>query len=117
MHLGDRLRRAREQSGLTQVQVKSVTNINNKTLSNYENNISFPDPYTLKLLADLYRVTTDWLICGRNGLSQPLMLPDTMTIAPEDLELLRKLKNLSVEKRKAIEILVSDDAASSALTK
>ncbi|WP_312336373.1 helix-turn-helix domain-containing protein [Anaerospora hongkongensis] len=107
MQLGDRLRQAREHRGLTQIQVKNATNINNKTLSNYENNISSPDPYTLKILADLYKVTTDWLICGKNNSLQSQLLP-SMTISAEDLELLRKFKSLSEQKRKAIEILVFD---------
>ncbi|MBP2643361.1 MAG: hypothetical protein H6Q67_1248 [Firmicutes bacterium] len=64
MELGDRLRYAREQAELTQVQVKAKTGINNKTISNYEQKVSSPDPATLKTLADLYGVTIDWLIRG-----------------------------------------------------
>lgn len=64
--LGERLRQAREYTELTQVQVKQRTGINNKNLSNYENGVSDPDPVTLKVLADLYKVTTDWLISGEN---------------------------------------------------
>lgn len=116
MQLGDRLRQARERNDLTQIQVKSSTGINNKTLSNYEKNVSSPDPYTLKTLADLYGVTTDWLISGKQpDLSNSNV--NNVSISSEDLELLRKLKNLSAEKRKAIEILVSDDGVSATMEK
>ena len=60
--LGDRLRKARERKNLTQVQVKQRTGINNKTLSGYEKNVSEPDLETLKILANLYEVSVDWLI-------------------------------------------------------
>ena len=63
--LGDRLRFARERKELTQVDVSKLTGINNKTISNYENSISYPDPETLKILADLYDVSADYLL-GRN---------------------------------------------------
>lgn len=63
--IGERLRIARDKSGLKQTQVKERTNINNKTLSGYENNVSQPDPETLVVLADLYEVKYEWLFAGK----------------------------------------------------
>ena len=63
--LGDRLRLARERKGLKQTQVKEKTNINNKTLSGYENNVSEPDSSTLATLAELYEVSYRWLLTGK----------------------------------------------------
>lgn len=57
-----RLRSARENKNLTQLQVAKLTGITNTTLSNYENATSRPDPDTLKLLAKTYNVTTDYLL-------------------------------------------------------
>jgi len=108
LKLGDRLRQIRERSKLSQIQVKEQTGINNKTLSNYENNVSSPDPYTLKLLADLYEVSTDWLISGQ----KPPLQKSTYTslyISDNDLQFLIKLNKLPLNKRRAIEILISDD--------
>lgn len=62
--LGERLKLARERTGLKQTQVKERTNINNKTLSGYENNVSEPDSATLAVLAELYGVSYKWLITG-----------------------------------------------------
>jgi transcriptional regulator with XRE-family HTH domain len=121
LQLGNRLRQAREEASLSQIQVKERTRINNKTLSNYENNVSSPDPFTLQLLADLYGVTTDWIISGKHPQPQMLDTPGLATqpfyITKEDLELLRKLKNLPPEKRKAIEILASADEQSASIGK
>jgi len=108
LKLGDRLRQVREVSKLSQIQVKERTGINNKTLSNYENNVSSPDHYTLKVLADLYVVTTDWLICGQQPISYKIPTA-ILSISAEDLNLLKKLNKLSPKKRKAIEILISED--------
>ncbi len=63
--LGDRLKLARKQAGLKQIQVAERTRINNKTLSGYENNVSEPDINTLSTLADLYEVSLQWLSTGR----------------------------------------------------
>ena len=108
MKLGDRLRQTREHSKLSQIQVKERTGINNKTLSNYENNVSSPDPYTLKTLADLYKVSTDWLISGKESTLHRSMY-NSLYISDENLQFLIKLSKLSPNKRKALEILISDD--------
>lgn len=60
--LGIRLRMAREAKHLTQVQVKSLTNIHNKTLSGYEKGVSEPDIDTLVTLANLYETSVDYLV-------------------------------------------------------
>lgn len=56
MSVGRRLRRARERKKLSQLDVYKKTNINNKTLSRYENDGAEPDFNTLKTLAALYNV-------------------------------------------------------------
>lgn len=67
--IGERLRMARDKSGLKQTEVKERTNINNKTLSGYENNVSQPDPETLVVLADLYEVRYEWLFAGKGEMT------------------------------------------------
>ncbi len=60
--LGDSLRNAREVKNLTQKEVSRKTGINNKTISNYENDVSLPDPNTLKTFADIYETSVDYLL-------------------------------------------------------
>lgn len=62
MDIGIFLKTARENAGLKQTDVKKHTNINNKTLSNWENNVSKPSPEDLRILATLYNTTVDYLI-------------------------------------------------------
>jgi transcriptional regulator with XRE-family HTH domain len=63
--LGDSLRNARETKNLTQREVSKKTGINNKTISNYENDVSSPDPIALKTFADVYETSVDYLL-GRS---------------------------------------------------
>ena len=60
--LSQRLKEERSRKNLTQKQVEELTNINYKTLSGYENDVSDPDLATLSILARLYAVTTDYLL-------------------------------------------------------
>ncbi|OZB98607.1 helix-turn-helix domain-containing protein [Paenibacillus sp. XY044] len=59
-----RLRTARINRKLTQMEVYRLTQINNKTLSGYETAKTEPDLVSLSRLADLYKVSTDWIITG-----------------------------------------------------
>ena len=56
--LGDRLKIAREKTERTQIEVSKRIGINNKTLSNYENNVSKPDPIALK--KEVYRFSIQY---------------------------------------------------------
>lgn len=60
--LGNRLKKAREKKDLTQIEVSKLTGISNKTISNYENDVSQPDPSTLALFAQVYETSVDYLI-------------------------------------------------------
>lgn len=77
----ERLRIARERKNLKQTQVRDRTGINNKTLSGYENGVSEPDLDTLKVLADLYEVSVDWLSGHTNVLTPSVTKdkPDELT--------------------------------------
>lgn len=68
--LGERLRISRDRKGFTQVQVKERTNINNKTLSGYEKDVSEPDTKTLSTLANLYEVSYKWLLTGKGSIEE-----------------------------------------------
>ncbi|MFB6364405.1 helix-turn-helix domain-containing protein [Paenibacillus elgii] len=64
--VSERLRYAREKINFKQKDVSERTGINNKTLSRYENGGSEPDINTLRILADLYEVSLDWILTGKD---------------------------------------------------
>jgi transcriptional regulator with XRE-family HTH domain len=60
MSVGKQLKKAREKKKLSQLDVYEKTNINNKTLSRYENDGAEPDYSTLRTLANLYGVPVSY---------------------------------------------------------
>lgn len=60
--LSNRLKSTRERRGLTQEQVSEKINVEIGTLSGYERAYRKPSPDMLLKLADLYRVSTDYLL-------------------------------------------------------
>ncbi|MDD3230528.1 MAG: helix-turn-helix transcriptional regulator [Oscillospiraceae bacterium] len=111
---GERLRMARERKGLSQLDVYKAINLNNKSLSRYENNATAPDPETVKALVQLYDVSADFIL----GLSDDMgnVCPPSGTskskpkaadaISSGDAELIKKIEGLSPEaKEKAADYL------------
>lgn len=60
--LGKRLREARGNTGLNQIEAAKKLGISNGTLSGYERNYRDPDTEILHKMADLYDVSVDWLV-------------------------------------------------------
>lgn len=66
--LGKRLRQARDNTGLSQIDAAKKLGISNGTLSGYERDYRDPDTNILHRMAELYDVSVDWLI-GKAGKS------------------------------------------------
>lgn len=64
MEIGQTLRQARLSSGLTQEGVAERVGVSRQTVSNWENNHSYPDIGSLLALSDLYSLTLDELLKG-----------------------------------------------------
>lgn len=64
--LGSRLRKARERKGWSQTFVCQKLGISNSTLSGYERDYREPDADMISTFAELYEVTTDYLL-GRTN--------------------------------------------------
>ncbi|MEW6663028.1 MAG: helix-turn-helix domain-containing protein [Bacillota bacterium] len=62
MSLGQRLKEARTKKGLTQDEAAKRLGITFQALSNYERDVRDPDTTLLKNMAELYSVSTDYLL-------------------------------------------------------
>lgn len=60
--IGARIRRARESQGLRQEDLADKTGIMQKTISNYENGVSYPNSVNLTKISDVLEVSADWLL-------------------------------------------------------
>lgn len=107
---GERLKQLRADKKLTQQELANILKISRGTYAHYEIGKREPDQKTLILFAEFFNVSTDDLL-GRK------VQPATQQISQEDQDLLDKIKNLSPEKRKAIEILSGADELAAVTSK
>ncbi len=114
LSFGERLRMARERSGLSQLDVYKAINLSNKSLSRYENNATSPDPDTVKALVELYDVSADFILGLTNEMGRARPSCGTSKSKPKvaeaissgDEELIKNLEGLSPEaKGKAADYL------------
>lgn len=61
--MGDRLSELRRDLGYTQEDLSLLLKINRSSISNYEQGINEPSLSTIVKLANLYNVSTDYLLC------------------------------------------------------
>lgn len=73
--IGKKIRALREAKRLSQTKAAEILQINNKTLSDYERDISQPDLLTLKQIANLYEVSTDYIL-GNNDENKEVVKDD-----------------------------------------
>ena len=62
MEIGSRLKKARTEMGLTQEKVAEEIGVSRQSISNWENNRSYPDIISVIKLSDLYSVSLDELL-------------------------------------------------------
>lgn len=71
---GEILAELRQDSGMTQKELAQKLHVTTGTISNYENNVHFPDVEKLVDLSKLFNVTTDYLL----GLCVSTLSPDVL---------------------------------------
>lgn len=62
MEIGERLKNARSEHGLSQEQVAEELGVSRQSISNWENNRSYPDIVSVIKLSDLYSISLDELL-------------------------------------------------------
>lgn len=64
MEIGKKLKAARQNSGLTQEQAAERLFVSRQTISNWENEKTYPDIVSVVKLSDLYSISLDELLKG-----------------------------------------------------
>lgn len=102
MNIGNRIAYLREQRGQTQEELATSLGISRAALSHYEKNRREPDTETLSKMADLFKVSLDYL-AGRTAHPTATLDSDVRQFADalelSDNELLEKF-NLTIDGRK-----------------
>ena len=72
MEIGKKLKNARMEAGLTQEKAAEKTGVSRQTISNWENEKSYPDIISVIALSDLYSVSLDELLKGDQKMTEHL---------------------------------------------
>lgn len=105
--IGKIIKELRTNQKLTQKELAESLNLTPKMVSFYELGQRTPPSDIIIKLSKIFDVSTDYLLGITSSDNQSSETENQ--ISAEDLELLQKIKNLPPEKKKAIEILVSND--------
>lgn len=92
----NRIRELREDRDLRQLDVSIATGIDQRTLSNYETEKTFPDSYAIIKLADFFDVSADYLL-GRSNSKTPsveALMKEVQSIQNALTQLYAQLKKL-----------------------
>lgn len=72
MKIGKKLKNARIEAGLTQEKAAEKIDVSRQTISNWENEKSYPDIISVIALSDLYSVSLDELLKGDQKMAEHL---------------------------------------------
>ncbi len=72
INIGQKLQAARKAQNLTQEQIADKLMVSRQTISNWENNKSYPDILSLIQLSDFYEVSLDSLVKGDDAMIKHL---------------------------------------------
>lgn len=72
MEIGKKLKNARIEAGLTQEKAAEKIDVSRQTISNWENEKSYPDIISVIALSDLYSVSLDELLKGNQKMAEHL---------------------------------------------
>lgn len=70
MEIGNKLKKARNDKGITQEQAAELLDVSRQTISNWENNKSYPDIISVIKMSDIYSVSLDHLLKEGNSMKQ-----------------------------------------------
>ena len=95
--LPERLKRLRQSMHLSQEQVARLLGVDRSTISSYESNVRQPPLDTLSRIADVFGVSTDYLLGRTSDLSFGLF-----DLSGEDKALLNQMASKLMEKNRRI---------------
>ena len=72
MKIGDKLKKARMDNNLTQEEVAEKIFVSRQSISNWENNKTYPDIGNVLALSDLYQISLDELLKGSENFMEHL---------------------------------------------
>lgn len=91
MDIGNKLNKARSKANLTQEQVAEALGVSRQTISNWENEKTYPDIKSVVTLSDLYCVSLDYLLKDK----EEVAMSDYLDYLEESTNTVRSRNKLS----------------------
>lgn len=82
--IGDRIRNKRKESGMTQLELANKLNITDKAISKWEQNEGNPDISILPKIAEIFNVSLDYLLTGKEPDKEVLIISKMELCAKND---------------------------------
>ncbi len=92
MEIGSKIKNARLKIELTQEQVAELLGVSRQTISNWENEKSYPDIVSVVKMSDIYSVSLDFLLKGEERMDNYINYLDESTNVVKSKEKSAKLK-------------------------
>lgn len=105
---GELLAELRLDRKLTQRDLAHILHVTVGTISNYENNVHFPDVEKLIELADYFGVTTDYLLGRCESRISPDVFAEQITKDRTAGEILKLMRQLPSENKNALDVFLGD---------
>lgn len=103
MEIGVMITTLRKEFNLTQKDLSDYLNLSTGTISNYENGVHYPDLVTLDKLADLFHVTTDYLLGRTKYRCSPELLDEYRAANGNVCDLTDTILNLDAQARHSVQ--------------
>lgn len=107
--IGNRIRYERQRCGLTLEELGNKIGVSKQCLSGWEHARNMPDIISLKTLADIFQITMEAFLTEIDasdtaGKAEKKLAPQP-ELTQKEILFLHKLRSLSAERRKALEVL------------
>lgn len=97
----------RTQRGLSQQKLADILNVSQQSVHKYENELSEPDIFTLKTMANYFGTSIDYVVGNTQNPHSPDMIFET-NLSQDELEHMRLYRRVSTYRRHLINMLLED---------
>ena len=95
MSIGNKIKKLREEHNMTQGDLAKLLELGNSTISMYENEVRYPDTFALKKIAEIFNVSTDYLL-DLSDIKEPIQIAASMNKDADLSDMSEKDKQLVI---------------------
>ena len=109
-----RIKLLRQESGLSQRALANQLGISQQSINKYENHNIEPDIAMLRQIADVFRVSVDYLIERTDERLLPVLAEEPIQLDSKEFHIIRNYRQLSPDEQWSIELIIQNYLAARA---